>query len=116
MELGSGVGLVAIVAALCGARQVQATDLQIALPLLNKNVEKNLSRHLVENVVKVSTFDVRSPSNFVGNFEGVDVVVGADIVYDFELTDGIVQTLKELIVQCRIKHRTTKTDDLMTEH
>ena len=98
LELGSGVGLVATVAALCGARHVHATDLELALPLLIKNVEKNLSSHLVEKV-KVSTFDVTSPKKSVDNYESVDLVVGADLVYDFELTDGIVETLKMLIVQ-----------------
>ena len=106
LELGSGVGLVATVAALCGARHVHATDLQLALPLLTKNIEKNLPSHLVDKV-KASTFDVTSPKKSVDNFESVDLVLGADLIYDFELTDGIVETLKMLLVQLKESEKKT---------
>ena len=46
----------------------------------------------------MSTFDVTSPKKSVDNFESVDLVLGADLVYDFELTDGIVETLKMLLI------------------
>ncbi len=71
---------------------MKATDLPIAIPLLVKNCENNLSDFV--NNLEVSTLDVTSPPDFA---DPVDVVIGADIIYDYPITDGIIDTLKKLI-------------------
>jgi len=88
------VGLCAIVASLCGAEKVIATDIPLSIPLLVKNCEKNLANFA--NNLEVSKFDVTSPPDLD---TPIDVIIGTDIIYDYTITDGIIDSLKKLI--CR---------------
>jgi predicted nicotinamide N-methyase len=104
LEVGSGTGLVAIVAGLCGAKTVFATDLPFILPLLKINLDKNVSNSV--GIFDISTLDVTSPPNFEDVEMGdVDVVIGTDVVYDYEITDGLVDTIKKLICRKPFKEK-----------
>ena len=70
-----------------------ATDLDRVVNLTTKNLERNLSDN-VDNY-EVTTLDVTSLEDGE-RFRDVDVVIGADVIYDFDVTDGIVNTLKKL--------------------
>ena len=78
LELGSGVGLVALALA-CRGANVVATERAIALPLLEKNVEANAA--LVERrggTLSCAALDWTTPDADVLN-RGYDAVVGADL-------------------------------------
>ena len=80
LELGSGVGLVALAIA-CRGAHVVATERAIALPLLAKNVEANAA--LVERrggSVACAALDWTAPDADVLN-RGYDAVVGADLCF-----------------------------------
>ena len=80
LELGSGVGLVALALA-CRGTTVVATERAIALPLLEKNVEANAA--LVERrggSVVSAALDWTAPDADVLN-RGYDAVVGADLCF-----------------------------------
>ena len=80
LELGSGVGLVALALA-CRGANVVATERAIALPLLEKNLEANAA--LVERrggSVACTALDWTSPDADVLN-RGYDAVVGADLCF-----------------------------------
>lgn len=64
--------------------------------LLTKNLKRNLSDN-VDNY-EVSTLDV-TDFKVSDQFSNVDVIIGADVIYDFEITDGIINTIKMLICQ-----------------
>ena len=80
LELGSGVGLVALALA-CRGATVVATERAIALPLLEKNLEANAA--LVERrggTLSCAALDWTAPDADVLN-RGYDAVVGADLCF-----------------------------------
>ena len=83
-----------MIASLCGAGKVVATDIPLSIPLLVKNCENNLSA-FADNL-EVSTYDVTSPPDFT---DPIDIIIGADIIYDYTITDGIIDSVKKLICQ-----------------
>ncbi len=90
LELGAGVGLVSIVAALLGASSCCATDMPHVLPLLSRNVASNG----VAAQVCVTPFKWgvdRAPVT------GVDVVLAADCVYSPQLVPVFVQALAQCL-------------------
>lgn len=93
LEIGSGVGLLAIIGSLSGVRKMIATDLDHALSLTTKNLVRNLNGD-VDNF-EVMSLDV---TNFqdANKFSDVDVIIGADVIYDFDVTDGIVNVVKKV--------------------
>eukprot|EP01039_Chlorochromonas_danica_P006683 gene6683-7389_t len=86
-ELGSGVGLNGIVAALLGADEVVLTDQEILLPLLRDNLEavrcrllqagrEDLHRRL--EGVRVAAYDWNDPNSFAQ--ESFDILIVSDCV------------------------------------
>ncbi|HEV3244834.1 MAG TPA: methyltransferase [Candidatus Paceibacterota bacterium] len=57
LEVGSGTGLIAIIAALQGAKQVLAVDIN---PHAVRNTKENVLRQRVQHIVKVRTSDIFS--------------------------------------------------------
>lgn len=98
LELGAGVGLTSIAAALY-ARRVICTDVDIGgiLKLIRGNVQRNrnLSSHIN---VKVLEYDfMQEPTDYSVELKKAicdsDVVFAADVIYDDELTDAFVRVL-----------------------
>ena len=80
LELGSGVGLVALALA-CRGANVVATERAIALPLLEKNVEANAA--VVKKsggTIESAALDWTTPDADVLN-RGYDAIVGADLCF-----------------------------------
>ncbi len=114
LELGSGTGLVGILAGALGAKKVVLTDLPHAVPMLRKNVEKNWEE--VEKYRRSMNCSSGS-SDFSSVFHAVDLTWGdaddlkkltlencnfeyilmADCVFDPEVTVSLVKTLQDLV-------------------
>ncbi|KAJ2855140.1 Methyltransferase-like protein 21B [Coemansia erecta] len=77
LELGAGSALVSVVAYLCGAASVVATDMLQYLPAIRANIEQNLSA-----------------AKYRGNsIEPTDVVFGSEILYLADQHDALLTTL-----------------------
>ncbi|OMO68730.1 Nicotinamide N-methyltransferase-like protein [Corchorus capsularis] len=88
VELGAGVGLPGLTAALLGASRVLLTDIQPVLHGLSKNVEANGFKERVE--VKELVWGSETE---LGPF---DVVLMSDVFYDLENMAGLGYTLKRI--------------------
>lgn len=91
LELGAGLGLVGITAALLGAKEVCLTDIEEVLPILERNVERNCPANPSNAVVKKHRWG-ESMENLGAPF---DVVVAADVVYIEEYFEPLVWSLAE---------------------
>ena len=82
LELGCGLGVASIAAALAGAKSVVATDVeQHALTYAAANADLNC---VAREVFRTATFDWRDVSPPLPGASSVDVVLLADCVYDEE--------------------------------
>ncbi|KAJ0002317.1 hypothetical protein NQD34_002113 [Periophthalmus magnuspinnatus] len=94
LEIGSGTGLVSIVAALLGA-WVTATDLPDALGNLRVNLSKNTrgkSRHTPQVAALSWSFNLES--TYPTSVYHYDYVLGADIVYHHDFLKELLATMK----------------------
>lgn len=120
LELGSGTGLVGIVAAVCGAN-VTVTDLPEVLPRAMENVA--LNQQLISDcggAIAVTEYDWNKPSSHQLDPSGYDFVVGADLVYDPEAVDPLTGVLQRLLtsqpqteVLLAHQHRSNELDHMM---
>uniref|UniRef100_A0A8C6TR90 Si:ch73-244f7.3 n=1 Tax=Neogobius melanostomus TaxID=47308 RepID=A0A8C6TR90_9GOBI len=93
LELGSGTGLVAIVASLLGAK-VTATDLPNFLGNLRANVMRNIrgrSRHIPQICPLTWSFDVGHI--YPSHLHRFDFVLAADVVYHHHYLDELLATM-----------------------
>ena len=97
-EIGCGCGLTAIAAGICNAERVVASDLEQNIALAKKNVDVN-SDHLRRSV-QVIPFDVVDDVGRVPDeLSGASLVYGADVVYDDELSEAIVDLVEMLLIK-----------------
>ena len=115
LELGAGTGFVGLACAVLGAKQVFLTDLAYALDIARQNKEKNVLAESIESSqVQVREFDwfvdyvekKEDPSNqFVATSSSwsvdelcsVDLIVGADVIWQRELVKPLAKTLRWLL-------------------
>lgn len=106
VELGSGAGLVAVAAALCGAACVLATDADIdALGMLAENAATNevASRVLVEQLTWGFPHVGRLEEALkrVVDVGGLpSVLLGADITYQLDCVPDLFWTVEWLLARC----------------
>eukprot|EP00930_Biecheleria_cincta_P051290 TRINITY_DN36443_c0_g1_i1.p1 TRINITY_DN36443_c0_g1~~TRINITY_DN36443_c0_g1_i1.p1 ORF type:complete len:344 (-),score=68.93 TRINITY_DN36443_c0_g1_i1:18-989(-) len=97
VELGAGTGLVGLVAAALGAKEVLLTDLAEALPLLRRNVEHNMS---AVGSVEPQVTELRWGEDAAKNVapHGFDVVIGCECIYQHseETASALVGTMRQL--------------------
>jgi len=91
IELGSGAGLVGIVASLMGA-EVTLTDMHSMLDLLSENVRRNLSNAKFPPIVS-ELFWGSDVSEFMGPF---DMILAADVIYQHVNITSLLNTILEL--------------------
>ena len=98
LELGSGTGITGMVCACAGAGSVVLTDLPQAVPKLQEAIETNKS------ALEASNATVTATSLAWGDLdacyevapEGVDLVIGADLLYNPDNFDALLATMLEL--------------------
>eukprot|EP01033_Poteriospumella_lacustris_P008753 gene8752-6291_t len=100
LEVGSGTGIVGIVAGLMGANRSVVTDLQYTLKNLQHNVDKNKPHSEASYNVDVMELDWFNAATYPtttrdenGSEKNWDVILGADIVWIEELILPLVNTL-----------------------
>lgn len=99
LEVGSGTGIVGIVAGLIGANRSVLTDLQYTLKNLQHNVDKNKPHSEESYNVEVMELDWFNAATYPttrddnGVEKNWDVVLGADVVWIEELILPLVNTL-----------------------
>ncbi|TFK29223.1 hypothetical protein FA15DRAFT_664136 [Coprinopsis marcescibilis] len=90
LELGSGTGLVGLVAGLLGSTRTWITDLSILMPIMEQNIRLNE----LENRVFTSKLDWASPTST--NIPKPDLILAADCVYFEPAFPLLVDTLDSL--------------------
>ncbi|XP_078440194.1 S-adenosyl-L-methionine-dependent methyltransferases superfamily protein [Wolffia australiana] len=100
VELGAGCGLAGFGMALLGC-DVIATDQAEVLPLLTRNVKRNMSRIMQANPGSVGS--IRVAELFWGNEDHVkaiappfDYIIGTDVVYSESLLEPLLRTIFDL--------------------
>ena len=114
LELGSGLGLAGLTAAVLGAKCVLLTDLPDVIPLLSQNAMTNRMMWQAAGCSNVTcaALDWFNPNplpvpldtegNASASFPGSwDVILLADCVWTLDLVNPLIQTLKALIKQTR---------------
>jgi len=104
LEIGAGTGLLAVISFIVKPKQMSTsnflyiTDLSDILPLTQSNIGKNLkeTQGLIK-IVPLNLKDEKLPNELFD--KEISLVLAADIIYEDELTDGIIQTLYTLILQ-----------------
>lgn len=87
IELGAGCGLPAITLGLLGCPRVVATELPEVVPVLQANVSKICGPNV--EVLQLAWGEDHLSEKF-------DLILAADVLYDFDQYPGLVQTLLEL--------------------
>jgi predicted nicotinamide N-methyase len=87
IELGAGLGLPSIVLGLLGCRRVVVTELPDVVPVLRANIAQICGANV--EVLPLS-WGVDTLA------ETFDLIVAADVLYDFDQYPGLVQTLLQL--------------------
>ncbi|KAG8452076.1 hypothetical protein GDO86_004027 [Hymenochirus boettgeri] len=96
LEIGSGTGLVSIVACILGA-QVTATDMPNCLGNLRYNLSRNTrGKCLHDPKVKELVWGQDLELNFPKSSFLYDYIVAADVVYHHTCLDGLLDTMKHL--------------------
>ena len=88
LEIGAGTGIASIVVSKhCNPKEIIVTDLEILMDTLKKNLQRN---NVFENT-KLEVLDVNAyeSSSIFPKLPNVDVILGADVIYSKDITDGI---------------------------
>ncbi|EDV95683.1 methyltransferase-like protein 22 [Drosophila grimshawi] len=101
MELGAGVGLTSIAAAIHSSGQVYCTDVNLGciLDLIRSNVERN--SQLLLGKVSVLEYDFLAPKSelsreLLSAIDASDVIMAADVIYEESLTDAFVAVIEHI--------------------
>lgn len=95
LELGTGTGLTAIIAAFCGA-SVTATDIdnQGVLEKIKSNIERN--RKFVPNDITVRCLDLTT-DRYQALGQDYDLILAGDLIYDDRITDALVDFTEDAL-------------------
>ncbi|KAM8710127.1 hypothetical protein ACLKA7_016854 [Drosophila subpalustris] len=110
MELGAGVGLSSIAAAIHGSGQVYCTDVNLGniLELIRGNVQRNA--RLLQGQVSVLEYDFMAPKSqlsaeLIEAIDVSDVIMAADVIYDDALTDAFVAVIEHIFARAKASGR-----------
>ena len=103
LELGAGVGLLAITASAIlpeyACSNYFATDLPEVIPLLERNIRRNVIMERNTGPTKIMALNMNDNSLPVEVNEGnIEVILAADLIYDDIVTTGLVDTLELFIL------------------
>ena len=104
LELGSGPGFVGIAAGLACASEVILTDLQYCLPLMDENVQRNMSCAKSSGCERMEcrVLDWFHPPTHLSQVgfaldQAPDVILVADCVWLEELVAPLIQTIQQIL-------------------
>ncbi len=112
IEIGAGTGLTAIVVAkFCQPTEVLATDLPELMDLIRENCSTNgATIGTAPGKLTVHPFDVTKPmlsEGVLADFMSkADIVLGCDVIYDNDVTDGIIGFMKSVICDFKVQGMT----------
>lgn len=95
LELGCGVGVVGIVAALEGAKVLMTDYEEDALKFTRMNIEKNFTQEMLDSIVEVMYLDWRTPTLS----EKFDLIVGSDLIYEERNHEPILNLIKQYLIE-----------------
>ncbi|XP_017843354.2 methyltransferase-like protein 22 [Drosophila busckii] len=102
MELGAGVGLTSIAAAIHNKGHIYCTDVNLGciLKLIQSNVERNAG--LLEGQISVLEYDFLAPTSQLSTalleaIDASDIILAADVVYSDELTNAFVAVMEHIL-------------------
>lgn len=87
LELGAGTGIVATISDLCQPQMYLATD----LPQMMATLRANCARNECSQVVQFEALNL-THQEYDQKFD-FDLILAADLVYDFDVTDGIMSLI-----------------------
>ena len=92
LEIGAGTGLASIaLSRFCSDNSIYTTDLPELVDLLKENLHSNNSKN-----VEVFPLDLKDFTKDT-KFREIDIVIGADVIYDNDVTDGVINFLQRLL-------------------
>ena len=93
LEIGAGTGLASIaLSRFCSDNSIYTTDLPELVDLLKENLHSNNSKN-----VEVFPLDLKDFTKDNKVFREIDIVIGADVIYDNDVTDGVINFLQRLL-------------------
>ncbi|XP_023172326.2 methyltransferase-like protein 22 [Drosophila hydei] len=102
LELGAGVGLTSITAAMINKGKVYCTDVNLGciLELMRKNVQRN--KQLLQGQISVLEYDFLAPRSqlskeLIAAIVDSDIILAADVVYEDTLTDAFVAVMEHIL-------------------
>lgn len=93
LELGCGVGIAGIAAALCGADVLMTDYEEDALWFAKHNIQKNFNQDKSNGKIIVATLDWRTPK-LTGTY---DLIIGSDLLYEKRNHRPILELINEYI-------------------
>ena len=92
LEIGAGTGLASIaLSRFCSDNSIYTTDLPELVDLLKENLHSNNSKN-----VEVFPLDLKDFTKDT-KFREIDIVIGADVIYDNDVTDGVINFLQWIL-------------------
>ena len=92
LEIGAGTGLASIaLSRFCSDNSIYTTDLPELVDLLKENLHSNNSKN-----VEVFPLDLKDFTKDT-KFREIDIVIGADEIYDNDVTDGVINFLQWIL-------------------
>ena len=93
LEIGAGTGLASIaLSRFCSDNSIFTTDLPELVDLLKENLHSNNSKN-----VEVFPLDLKDFTKDNKVFREIDIVIGADVIYDNDVTDGVINFLQWIL-------------------
>ncbi|KAH8364012.1 hypothetical protein KR084_001578 [Drosophila pseudotakahashii] len=106
MELGAGVGLTSIAAAIHNPGRIYCTDVNLGciLKLIRGNVQRN--SQLLSGKISVLEFDFlarkeEQSQDLVEAIDNSDIILAADVIYSDTLTDAFITVVDNLLERGR---------------
>lgn len=102
LELGSGVGLTSIAAGIYAKRNIISTDINLGglLDLIKSNVEVNkqmINNRVAVHVMELNFKDRNWSDELQMAVQNANLIIAADVIYDNDITDEFVETLKQIL-------------------
>ena len=97
IELGAGTGIVGLVTALCGAKEIILTDLPELVPLMERNIRANHDKlHANVKACSLRWGDIDDTRKVLMTFKP-DCVIVADCVYYKQAVFPLAKTIYDLV-------------------